>query len=417
MITAPEGDGTQDAPSALAMFDVICSIINGDEEFSGSEHLILIMDNAGTYSADVFSVAAFDIARSHGLKIKYILHNEAQDGKTELDSWFFHFKRQLTKWMNRWTLAVLTPSHMAEAMGYSTGVKGMRFDIVCLDRPWLESLFGDKGEYYGALKNRMKQALPRPLLEVRAKVDSGECELYLSSASAKFAFNNGAVRMVDEYLTEVEGGEGGKLKRPLVMGYAYFKEMRESLLRVAQRPPPLPDLPPTVPGELMTKTTITTTVLPPDRPQPAAPAEAVAEAAASSDESEEEGGPGGGRVKCPTCRRTFFSAAFLDMHTCRPLAANGGVEARAVRFLGEMIGTGEAAVHGRDAYLSCVAPPPALAEDDESVASRLFPLGWAKQASHGKTKGHRYMDEGHKVKCRAYFDAGEEDKGKKNRRR
>jgi len=275
------------------MFDVICSIINGDEEFSGSEHLILIMDNAGTYSADVFSVAAFDIARSHGLKIKYILHNEAQDGKTELDSWFFHFKRQLTKWMNRWTLAVLTPSHMAEAMGYSTGVKGMRFDIVCLDRPWLESLFGDKGEYYGALKNRMKQALPRPLLEVRAKVDSGECELYLSSASAKFAFNNGAVRMVDEYLTEVEGGEGGKLKRPLVMGYAYFKEMRESLLRGAQRPPPLPDLPPTVPGELMTKTTITTTVLPPDRPQPAAPAEAVAEAAASSDESEEESGPGG----------------------------------------------------------------------------------------------------------------------------
>ena len=121
----------------------------------------------------MFSVAIFDIARSHGLKIRTILHNEAQDGKTELDSWFFHFKRQLKKWMNRYKSAVLTPRHMAEAMAYSTGVKGMRFDIVRLDRIWLDALFGDKGAYYGALKDRMKQALPRPLLEIRRMLAVG----------------------------------------------------------------------------------------------------------------------------------------------------------------------------------------------------------------------------------------------------
>ena len=172
-ITAPEGDGTQDAPAALAMVDVLCQIIKEDEEFEGSEDIIIITDNAGTYSADVFSVAIFDIARSHGLKIRTILHNEAQDGKTELDSWFFHFKRQLKKWMNRYKSAVLTPRHMAEAMAYSTGVKGMRFDIVRLDRIWLDALFGDKGAYYGALKDRMKQALPRPLLEIRRMLAVG----------------------------------------------------------------------------------------------------------------------------------------------------------------------------------------------------------------------------------------------------
>ena len=101
-ITAPEGDGTQDAPAALAMLDVIClKVIKEDPEFADVTDIINLSDNAGTYSADVFSVAAFDIARSHGLRVAGIIHNEAQDWKTELDSWFFHFKRQLKKWMSR----------------------------------------------------------------------------------------------------------------------------------------------------------------------------------------------------------------------------------------------------------------------------------------------------------------------------
>ena len=55
-------------------------------------NIIILSDNAGTYSANVFNVASFDVVRSNGLILLGIIHNEAQDGETELDSAFFHFK-------------------------------------------------------------------------------------------------------------------------------------------------------------------------------------------------------------------------------------------------------------------------------------------------------------------------------------
>ena len=47
---------------------------------------------------------------------------------------------------------------MAEAMEYSSGVKGMRFDVVRLDRNHLGELYDNDKVHYGALKDRMKQA-------------------------------------------------------------------------------------------------------------------------------------------------------------------------------------------------------------------------------------------------------------------
>lgn len=86
-ITAPEGDGTQYAAAALAMVDVIClKVIKEDHEFAGVTDIVVLSNNAATYSADVFSVGVFDIAQSHGLRVSAIIDNEAQDGKTELDS-------------------------------------------------------------------------------------------------------------------------------------------------------------------------------------------------------------------------------------------------------------------------------------------------------------------------------------------
>ena len=40
----------------------------------------------------VFHVATFDFVKSHGLNLIGLMHNEAQDRKTELDSSFFYFK-------------------------------------------------------------------------------------------------------------------------------------------------------------------------------------------------------------------------------------------------------------------------------------------------------------------------------------
>ena len=415
-ITVPEGDGTQDAPSALAMLDVIClKVIKEDPDFEGVSAIIILSDNAGTYSADFFSVAAFDVAKSHGLSVAGIIHNEAQDGKTELDSWFFHFKRQLKKWMSRFKCAVLTPRHMAEAMEYSTGVKGMRLDIVRLDRNHLDRLFDDKGQFYGALKDRMKQALPSNLAEVRT-ADDGSHQLYESSALPPFAFNNGTVKKVDNYMTEKKDNNTGR-KNPLVMGYGFFKDMYNCLKLAAV--PALGDLPDASGGGLMTKTEVLMCVPPPDRPGRQAVADDVVDdddIQSSSDEADEAAGEAGDRrVVCSECGRSFASEAFLGLHsgkkTCRKLTSNNTVEARSVRAMRRLIDGGEVVVHDRDADISHVAPAAAAAVDD--VCDRLFPRGWAARPKHGHSKGHLYMTDDHKEKIRDYFDAGELDSGRK----
>ena len=422
-ITAPEGDGTQDAPAALAMLDVIClKVIKEDPEFADVTDIIILSDNAGTYSADVFSVAAFDIARSHGLRVAGIIHNEAQDGKTELDSWFFHFKRQLKKWMSRFKCAVLTPRHMAEAMEYSTGVKGMRFDIVRLDRTHLAGLFDGKTQFYGALKDRMKQALPSNLAEVRT-ANEGSHELYESSALPPFGFTNNTVQKVDRYMTDKKDNSNER-KNPLVMGYNFFKDMYNSLKKTPV--PPLGDLPAASADELMTKTTVLKSVPPPDRPgqqeAPTAGGDDDDDIQSSDDEADEAVGEAdpveeagsGGRVTCSECGRTFTSEAFLNLHsgkkTCRPMSSNNTVEARAVRAMRRLLDEGEVVVHGRDADISHVAPAAAAVDD---VCQRLFPRKWAVRPAHGHSKGHLHMTEKDKEKIRNYFDAGEKDKGMK----
>ena len=77
-LTVPEGDGTQDAKAALASVDVICKAVKDDQVLDKVKKIILVSDNAGTYSADVFHIAVFDVVRSHGFEVRGILHNESQ---------------------------------------------------------------------------------------------------------------------------------------------------------------------------------------------------------------------------------------------------------------------------------------------------------------------------------------------------
>ena len=89
-LTTPEGDSTQDSKSVLVTTDIICKIITNEAMLKEVKTINIIADNAGTYSANIFSVAVFDIVKSHHLKLQGLIHNESQDGKTELDSSFFN---------------------------------------------------------------------------------------------------------------------------------------------------------------------------------------------------------------------------------------------------------------------------------------------------------------------------------------
>ena len=141
-------------------------------------------------------------------------HNEAQDGKGELDAGFWYFKQQLQKWIRRFKTAVLTPSHMVEAMRYSTGVRNFRLDVVELNRSYLDDLFDNNRSYYGGqVKKRMSQVLPSNIAEIRTN-ENGLSTIYTSSALPPFEFKNGTVKMLDKYM-ETNMGE-------FKMGYNFF---------------------------------------------------------------------------------------------------------------------------------------------------------------------------------------------------
>ena len=126
-------------------------------------------------------MATFDIVKSHNLELEGLIHNEAQDGKTELDSSFYHFKRQLKKYMLRFKSTILTPQHMANAMEYANGVKNYLFGIIELNKCHLDLLFDTKDQYYGALQSRIKQVMPSNIAEIR-KSNNGIHQSYQSSA-------------------------------------------------------------------------------------------------------------------------------------------------------------------------------------------------------------------------------------------
>ena len=97
-------------------------------------NMITLCHNTGAYSALVFHVADFDVVRSHGLSLIGLIHNEAQYGKTELDSSFYHFKFQLKKYVRKTKGAVLTQFDMARAMEYSNGIANSKFEMLQFSR-------------------------------------------------------------------------------------------------------------------------------------------------------------------------------------------------------------------------------------------------------------------------------------------
>ena len=125
-----------------------------------------------------------------------ILHNEPQDGKTGLDSSFFHFKHQLREYICHNKSSVITPSDMSDTMKYNRGVRNFHFNIVGFSQNYLDKLFDDKGAYYRTLKQRLKKVLPSNIAEV--SVDEEEkCNIYNSSALGPFNFNKNIVKKVN----------------------------------------------------------------------------------------------------------------------------------------------------------------------------------------------------------------------------
>ena len=101
-------------------------------------------------------------------------------------------------------------------MQYNGGIWNYRLDIVSFSRNHLDNLFGDNSEYYGKLKQRLKQVLPANLSEVYVNKE-GKCNLYESSALLPFNFDNKTVKKVDKYMqNNLEDFQ---------MGYLFFRKL------------------------------------------------------------------------------------------------------------------------------------------------------------------------------------------------
>lgn len=72
-ITALDGDGTQDAKTALIR------IIKKEHHLKDVENVIILICNAVTYSANFFHVACFDVVHPHVINIFEVKYNENQD--------------------------------------------------------------------------------------------------------------------------------------------------------------------------------------------------------------------------------------------------------------------------------------------------------------------------------------------------
>ena len=142
---------------------------------------------------------------------------------------------------------------MAKAMQYGKGLINSRFDIVLLNQNHLDFLFDDKVNYYGRMKDRFKQVLPTHIDEIRTNVAAGIHELYQSSAMEPFFFNNGTVKKIDRYMSN--------FREQFHMGFDFFKKLYDN--DKTNKMTDSPALPIMNQHEMMTKTRILKTVIPP----------------------------------------------------------------------------------------------------------------------------------------------------------
>ena len=304
---------------------------------------------------------------------------------------------------------------MAKAMKDHKGLKNSRFDVILLNRNHLNLLFDDKGDYYGVMKQRMKQVLPTTIAEIRTNKDTDCHEIYESSAMQPFEFNNGTIKKVDKYMS--------KHKQDFRSGYDFFKRLCEATTKNLI----LPELPDVNNGEMMTKTEILQTVMPAMEvlvEVPEAELEDENDSERSSERSDESDSEDDVldldvdsdeeicHIVCEKCGKIVQSKYHLERHTnsngCRHGSLNLSVEARAVRLLRLTLDRNEIVMRDRDDDLSHLAM-----QTDKTWSDASFTKGWAKRQAHGKTKGHTYLTEFHKAIIKKFFLAGEEDKGKK----
>ena len=109
----------------------------------------------------VFHVDTFDVVKSHGFNLIRLTHNEVQDGKTDLDSSFYHLKFQLKKHVRKTKYDALTPCDMVRAMEHQSGIANSRFYMLQFSHKRLDELFDENANHYGKLKTRVKQVLPQ----------------------------------------------------------------------------------------------------------------------------------------------------------------------------------------------------------------------------------------------------------------
>ena len=359
-------------------------------------------------------------------------------------------------WIHHSTISsVLTPSDMASAMEYGTGLANSRLDIVQFDRPYLDRLYDESGDHYGRMTQRLKQVFPQHVAEIRTTCDNIH-EIYESSAHEKaYDFSAGKIKKVNRWMNEN--------KAQLKIGYDFFKRlMLENSVNEIQ----IPDLPRNDNNRMMTKTIIIKTCEPPKHNVVDTPhstdvhisnhdisEENNTHYARSNDNNDDKGSVSVScnndsnacefgsdedsdsdwtiddndsiqssdtnmsvddlSFECIHCGRNFISEYHLREHTkagvCQIIKHNNKtINARGLRILKQQLDNNDTTVSMQGSNVSHL-----MCLSTRCWPKDYFNSGWAQRPKHGKTKGHVYITADHKDTITKFFENGEKDKGMK----
>ena len=137
-----ERSNKQDGVTVISLIEAAIVAIN--DQMSFIDEIILQSDNALSYQNPqvLFGIHLLNVRYHNDIFISEFTHSETQDGKTLLDAHFASMNRHLTSFMKSYkrnrTTRIQTPSGLASALSFGSGVRNTMVQLVECDRQTME---------------------------------------------------------------------------------------------------------------------------------------------------------------------------------------------------------------------------------------------------------------------------------------
>ena len=137
-----ESSNKQDGMMVISLLEAALVAINDQLPFI--DEIILQSDNAMSYQNPqvLFGVHLLNVKYQNNIHVSEFTHSETQDGKTLLDAHFASMNKHLLSFMKMYkkntTTRIQTPSGLASALSFRSGLRNTMVQLVECDRDVME---------------------------------------------------------------------------------------------------------------------------------------------------------------------------------------------------------------------------------------------------------------------------------------